>query len=137
MSKWILGIILSIFMAPCFAQLHVVLLVSEKDDSKFYVEPKELTIKSGDTVKWVNLFKDAHNVVADSVPKGAESFKSPMLTKAGQSWSFTFKQSGTYSYHCHPHASYGMKGTIIVDRPSTEDEKSSVHDGHDHAHHNH
>lgn len=34
---------------------------------------------------------------------------------AGQSLSFTFTTAGTFPYHCVPHASMGMRGTVQVD----------------------
>jgi len=118
------------------AETYIVKMVTDYDKGAYYFEPKDLTIKSGDTVTWINVQDDMHNAVADAVPKGAEKFESPMLEEEGQSWSYTFTQSGTYSYHCHPHAAMGMVGTIIVDRPSTPDEMDSDgHGDHDHGSH--
>lgn len=98
--------------------------------------PRKLTIKSGDTVTWVNMEDDTHNVMAESIPKTADAFTSPMLEKKDGKWSHTFKQSGTYRYHCHPHHANGMAGTIIVDNPSKADEVKDVakqeHGGHGH-----
>lgn len=69
-------------------------------------DPKEITVKAGDTVTWVNQDAPKHDVVADN-----GEFKSGLFDK-GQSFSFTFANAGTYPYHCSIHP--GMTGTVIV-----------------------
>lgn len=54
--------------------------------------PNTVTIQTGDRVTWVNRDTANHQVVADS---GA--FVSPIL-RPNQSYSFTFRASGTYRY---------------------------------------
>lgn len=68
--------------------------------------PNSVTVKVGQTVKWVNQDTVAHNVTAQS---GA--FKS---TNFGPGGSFTFKATkpGTFGYVCTIHP--GMNGTLIV-----------------------
>jgi plastocyanin len=39
----------------------------------------------------------------------------------GVSHSFTFTTAGTWAYHCTPHASSGMTGTVVVDAGSAND----------------
>ena len=129
----IIGI--SFFSQSAFAEEYTVKMVTDLDAGKYYFEPKELTIKSGDTVTWINVTEDMHNAVSDSIPKGAEGFESPMLEEVDQKWSHTFNTSGTYGYHCHPHAAMGMRGSIIVDQPSKPEEQST--DGHNHDHGGH
>ncbi|MGA9869969.1 MAG: cupredoxin family copper-binding protein [Rhodococcus sp. (in: high G+C Gram-positive bacteria)] len=68
--------------------------------------PADITVGVGDTVTWV--FDDggmAHDVVADD-----KAFRSP-LAKSG-SYSFTFTEPGTFTYHCTPHPD--MVGTVTV-----------------------
>ncbi len=126
------------FSQNAIAEEYTVKMVTDLDAGKYYFEPKELTIQSGDTVTWINVTEDMHNAVSDSIPKGAEGFESPMLEEVDQKWSHTFKTSGTYGYHCHPHAAMGMRGSIIVDVPSKPDEmQSGGHGQHDHGDHNH
>ncbi len=102
---------------PAFAKDYVVRAVSNPDGS-FAFRPGALTIQPGDTVTWENDQDDMHNVMAEELPEGEETFESPMLEKKGDRWSYTFKTPGTYVYHCHPHADNNMRGTVIVDRPS-------------------
>jgi len=136
MKKILLSLVVTFLMvSTAKAEEYTVKMVSDWDNGKYYFEPKELTIKSGDTVTWLNVTEDMHNAVSDSVPKGAENFESPMLEEVDQKWSYTFnKGSGTYSYHCHPHAAMGMRGSIIVDHPSKPYEIEKSTDGHDHNH---
>lgn len=117
------------------AKEYTIKMVEHTDKKTYAFEPNKLTIKSGDTVKWLNVHGDMHNVMSESVPKGAEPFNSPMLEKAGEKWSYTFIQSGTYHYHCHPHAELGMRGEIIVDHPSKQEEIQENGHHHDHGSH--
>jgi plastocyanin len=54
--------------------------------------PASVTITAGDTVRWTNRDRTTHQVVSDT---GA--FVSPILGP-GQSYSFTFRNAGTYRY---------------------------------------
>ncbi len=68
--------------------------------------PSSTSITQNDTVTWTNRDSADHQVLAD---KG--QFVSPVLHK-GQSFSFTFKASGTYTYkdELHPR----LKATLVV-----------------------
>jgi plastocyanin len=70
----------------------------------FSFNPGTLTISKGTTVTWVNNDSVAHNIKSDT-------FNSSDLTK-GQTFSFTFNQTGTFNYSCGIHPS--MLGKIIV-----------------------
>jgi rubrerythrin len=78
-------------------------------------------------VTWINAQDDIHEVMSESVPEGAKDFESPSIEKKDQKWSYTFTQSGTYRYHCHPHEALNMRGVIIVDHPSAEAEETEHH----------
>ena len=118
-----------------FAEEYTVKMVTDWEAGTFYFEPHDLTIASGDTVTWINATDDMHNAVSDQIPKGAEGFESPMLEEQDQTWSHTFETSGTFSYHCHPHAAMGMRGQIMVDQASATDEEMTEEHGHDHGEH--
>jgi amicyanin len=75
----------------------------------FAFEPATMTIKTGDTVTWTNKDGAPHTIVADS--GSPVQFSSSQLS-TGNSYSFTFTQAGSYTYHCSIHPS--MKGTIVV-----------------------
>jgi plastocyanin len=70
--------------------------------------PKTVSVKVGQTVKWVNDEDVPHNVKAES---GA-SFASKTFSKGG-TFEFTPKTAGTISYVCTIHAP-AMAGTLTV-----------------------
>ncbi|MEK6840504.1 MAG: cupredoxin family copper-binding protein [Nanoarchaeota archaeon] len=74
----------------------------------FAFSPSTLTIKKGDTVTWTNMDSTQHTVTSDSGNELDSSFLS-----VSQSYSHTFAQVGTFSYHCKPHP--GMKAKIVVE----------------------
>jgi plastocyanin len=80
----------------------------------FAFEPTPLTIQIGTTVTWTNQDSTAHTSTSDD--SSAQSWSSGALTK-GSSYSVTFNQAGTFTYHCdiHPY----MQGTIIVQGSAT------------------
>jgi len=70
--------------------------------------PAALTVHVGDTVTWMQHDEAPHDVVTTSAPV---AFRSPQLSQ-GQSWSYTFRQAGTYSYYCSVHPD--MRATVTV-----------------------
>ncbi len=99
--------------------LYIVKMVSTKDGRHFF-DPAELTIKVGDTVRWVNECEEGvactHSAQAypDKIPAGAEAFDSGLLTEQGQQYEYTFTVPGEYEYFSLPYEALGMKGKIIV-----------------------
>ena len=73
----------------------------------FTFTPPTLTVKTGTTVTWRNQDDIPHTVASSS-----RLFKSKALD-TDDSFSFTFRDAGTYEYFCslHPH----MKATITVE----------------------
>ena len=70
--------------------------------------PTALTVHVGDTVTWMQHDEAPHDVVTTSAPV---AFRSPQLSQ-GQSWSYTFRQAGTYAYYCSVHPD--MRATVTV-----------------------
>jgi plastocyanin len=70
----------------------------------FAFNPNSLTVKKGATVTWTNLDQAAHQIKSDKV-------NSPLL-QSGESYSYTFNETGTYDYICGPHPR--MTATIVV-----------------------
>ncbi|OKH20967.1 plastocyanin [Hydrococcus rivularis NIES-593] len=102
--------------APAAAETYTVKMGSDSGLLKF--EPDTLTIKAGDTVKWVNNKLAPHNVVFDS-SKMDEAVATKMSHKnlvfsPGESYESTFDEPGEYTYYCEPHRGAGMVGKIIV-----------------------
>jgi plastocyanin len=68
-------------------------------------EPETLTVKRGETVRWVNKDPFPHTVTASGV------FDSHSI-QAGHSWKFVARRAGEYGYVCTLHPN--MKGTLKV-----------------------
>lgn len=71
-------------------------------------DPASTTIKVGTVVTWTNNDSAPHTVVSD--PNGS-MFRSQTL-EPGNSYSFTFNQTGSFSYYCSIHPN--MRGTVTV-----------------------
>ena len=74
-------------------------------------QPAELSISSGTTVTWTNEDNVGHTVTAGT--RGSPTGQFDENVPAGESFSYTFTESGTYDYYCSIHP--GMDGTMIVE----------------------
>ena len=77
------------------------------DIKDFVFTKKDITIKKGTKVTWINQDTVKHNAFSDD-SKGP---KGELLAK-GESYSFTFDEVGTTNYYCTPHPY--MKGIVNV-----------------------
>jgi plastocyanin len=77
---------------PAAAKTHTVVM----EGNRFV--PEVLTVKSGDTIVWVN--KD---VVAHTATSSVAKFDSGLID-AGKSWRYTVREKGEFAYVCtfHP-----------------------------------
>jgi len=78
--------------------------------------PAAVHVDNGATVKWEWTGNGGgHNVVAQDVPDGVESFSSGSAVSAeGTTFEFTFETEGIHTYYCNPHLGRGMKGAVAV-----------------------
>jgi len=86
--------------------------------------PKEIRIKAGQTVRWINTTSQIHTVTTDStlaanpvnaaVPIGATPFHSGNI-QGGASFSMKLDIPGIYKYFCRPHETMGHVGSVIVE----------------------
>ena len=87
--------------------------VSEETNSvtieNFAYRPSKITVKKGTTVTWTNRDSTQHNIMPDTV---SDDFEGSELLDRGESYSFTFDKTGTYTYHCTPHPE--MTGQVEV-----------------------
>jgi plastocyanin len=73
----------------------------------FTFNPQTLTVKSGDTITWINRDDEPHTVV--SVGK---KFQKSSALDTDQEFTITAGAPGTYEYFCSVHPK--MTGTIVV-----------------------
>jgi plastocyanin len=98
------------------------------DGSKYKYDPDNLTIGSGDVVRFHNKSGGPHNVAfyEDSIPKGAASAiavpdpMAPLSSKLAVApdevleVKFNNAPKGEYKFYCTPHLAMGMKGKLTV-----------------------
>lgn len=113
---------------PATGQTVEVKMIGDAQGYRF--EPKDITIKQGDAVKWTMVTGGPHNVAFDvaQIPADAKAqlsanmkgqiaeLSSPMLMNPNETYTISFAgvKPGKYPYHCTPHLAMGMTGTITV-----------------------
>jgi plastocyanin len=102
----------------------------ELRDGQYIYDPVQLTIKVGDTVRWINISGGPHNVAfyQDKIPAGAADvlnaamadrlgpLNGPLMTDslAAYQMSFAGAPAGKYDYFCLPHEALGMKASLTL-----------------------
>lgn len=78
--------------------------------------PATIKIKKGQSVKWVNNSGALHQIASDPHPAHdtLPGLFAPDPINSGDSYTFTFDQAGTYTYHDHLRP-FDLKGTVIVE----------------------
>src|SRR2546421_10902775 len=66
--------------------------------------PFALTIRAGDSVRWVNNDSDDHTVVSDDAFNTAGHQGANQLLPSGSAFVLRFKHPGTFVYYCRFHA---------------------------------
>lgn len=115
------------YMAPTGKTWEVKML---GDAQGYRFEPKTLTIKQGDAVKFIMVSGGPHDVTfwADSIPSGAEAqldanmqnhtapLTAPMSINPNDAYTVSFAgvPDGLYKYYCTPHLAMGMVAQITV-----------------------
>jgi plastocyanin len=108
--------------------VEVKMLQDDKGNYRF--DPAEVSIKSGDGVKFIMVSGGPHNVAFDpaqipadaksqlsaNMPQQVSELSSPMMMNPNETYTISFGKmpAGKYEYHCTPHLAMGMKGTITV-----------------------
>ncbi len=80
----------------------------------FAFTPQNITVVIGvnNTVNWTNFGPDFAHTTTSDTGVWDSGISSVRILGVGQSFNFTFKQVGTFSYHCALHPF--MKGTVVV-----------------------
>ena len=128
MKKLLLTTALMLVASPVFAKDYTIKEVTDyKAKKQNFFSPDKLTIQPGDTVIFENAQDEQHDVMFINVPKAVdEMIMSPMQEKKGEKFSYTFTVPGTYKFHCHPHETLGMEGTLVVGQESKPGETKSM-----------
>jgi plastocyanin len=105
----LLTVLLLLVSSEIFAATQVV------NVSNFVFSPSSFTINLGDTVKWVWI-QGTHTTTSSAVPGGAASWDSDIKSSV-PSFTYVPAASGSYSYFCTPHESFGMMGSFTVNCP--------------------
>lgn len=115
--------------APITGTTHEVKMVGDAKGYRF--EPANITVKSGDGIKFTVVSGGPHNVAFDPATTPADSkaqldanigsdkmgeLSSAMKMNPGESITVSFGniKAGTYPYNCTPHLAMGMKGVVTV-----------------------
>jgi plastocyanin len=101
----------SFFMTATPAAADTVTVKMGSDRGQLVFAPKVVTVKVGDTVKWINNKSFPHNIVFNGHP---ELTHKKLLQKPKAEVESTFNEVGTFSYFCSPHRGAGMAGKVIV-----------------------
>jgi plastocyanin len=75
----------------------------------FMFNPPTITVKSGETITWINRDEEPHTIV--SVGK---KFQKSSALDTDQEFTITAGAPGTYEYFCSVHPK--MTGTIVVEK---------------------
>jgi plastocyanin len=114
--------------APATGKTVEVKMIGDATGYRF--EPANVTIKSGDAIKWVMVSGGPHNVTFQNItdPTVAAQLDAnmpgqkmgplsgPMVMQPNEAYTVSFAKipPGKYDYICTPHAALNMKGTVTV-----------------------
>lgn len=73
-------------------------------------DPPDVTIAVGDTVTW----ESEANIFHTITPDGHSEWTRQEMNSAGDTFTHTFDNAGTFDYFCEPHQAQGMVGSITV-----------------------
>lgn len=99
---------------PGDPHIHVIHLIG------YTYEAADIVAHRGDTLRFVQESALPHNVEFTGTPPGAAlgtAEVGPYVIAEGDTYDLVLDKRfvpGTYSFHCTPHQSLGMKGTLVV-----------------------
>ena len=111
MIRLILVLIFSYFAV--FISLQAVAAdITMGSGGNFVFDPNTLTVKAGETIKFVNGELPPHNVIVEDHP---ELSHEGLAFAPGEEFELVFDEAGDYSIYCGPHQGAGMTATISVE----------------------
>lgn len=109
MRRWLLAAALAVAL-PTFALAEV----HEVQVGNYFFSPQNLTIRVGDTVRWI--WVEGTHTTTSGDPEDPETTGdvwSGPLNGSSTMYEFTFNDTGTFPYFCSIHPSL-MKATVVV-----------------------
>lgn len=114
--------------APATGTTHEVKMIGDATGYKF--EPANITVKSGDAIKFIMVTGGPHNVAFTGITDPAVKaqldanmpgqhmgeLSGPMLMQPNEGYVVSFAKipAGKYDFNCVPHAAMNMKGSVTV-----------------------
>ena len=114
--------------APATGTTHEVKMHGDATGYRF--EPANITVKSGDAIKFIMVSGGPHNVAFQTVADAAVKAQldanmpgqkmgeasGPMIMQPNEAYTVSFAKipAGTYDYVCVPHLAMNMKGVVTV-----------------------
>lgn len=118
----------AVAMAPATGTTHEVKMIGDATGYKF--EPANITVKSGDAIKFIMVTGGPHNVAFSGITDAAVKaqldanmpgqhmgeLSGPMLMQPNEAYIVSFAKvpAGKYEFNCVPHAAMNMKGEVTV-----------------------
>src|SRR5438477_9294542 len=87
--------------------------------------PDPVMIQPGDTVHWT--WSSSGHSSTSGPPCSANGMWDSGILNQGATFDHTFNSAGSFPYHCTPHCSFGMTGTVIVSNPSPTATATATH----------
>ncbi len=99
----------------------VVVKMVDKSTAQWRFEPATVTVRPGDTIRWIQEDIVPHNVEFRDVPESAslgDATMGPYVIAKGDVYELEIDQrfvDGLYNYVCTPHEPLGMRASFTVD----------------------
>ncbi len=115
---WLSLFFMSLLISTLSAQTKHTVMVSN-----FVFTPQDINITIGDTVEW-QWVEGTHTTTSDST-SGTDVWDSP-ISSSVPVFSVVIMTPGVHNYHCTPHQSLGMIGSITAAMPTEIVEKDQL-----------
>lgn len=120
----LLGLSLTAFAQDRDDDRVIVIKMVDLSTAQWRFEPAEITVRQGDTIRWVQEDIVPHNVEFKETPESAslgDAVMGPFVFAKGEVYELVIDERfapGLYVYVCTPHDALGMKAEFSV-VPST------------------
>jgi len=83
------------------------------EEGQIFYDPQVVDVAIGTTISWDNADNTVHTVTSGEPPASADGIFDSEMMAAGDSFNFTFTETGSYNYYCSFHP--WMVGTVNVE----------------------